>query len=141
MPTTVSPISGPLRTITPTDHGNIIFFGNASEARVGSWSVQIEMDGDFVGALVIVGRSSAKVASDANAAERPFSYRAVFLNGSTPTAPWGWANDPVTGAAYQITASSTILIPAYGFSVGFMVNCTAGKAVVYSQPVDGPSVL
>lgn len=139
MPTTVSPISGPKRTVTPTDNGNIIFFGNASEDRAGCWSVQIEMDNDFVGALVVVGRSSVKDASDDNAAARPFPYRAAFLNGATPSAPWGFANDPVSGQSMPITAASAILIPAYGFTVGFMVACTAGKATMYSLPVDGPS--
>lgn len=141
MPTTVSPISGPVRTVTAVDHGNIILFGPGTDARVGSWSVQIEPDGDFVGALVVVGRSAAFDASTANAPVQPFSYRAVFLNNQSVTNPWGFQNDPISGAAVQITGRSSIIIPSYGFNVGFMVACTAGKAVLYSLPVDGPSVL
>jgi hypothetical protein len=137
MPTTVSPISGPKRLVTPTDNGNIIFLGEGSEGRVGAWSVQLEMDSDFVGGLVVVGRSSAKVASDDNAPERPFPYRAAFLNGTSASGPWAFAADPITGLPSQITASSCILIPASGFNVGFMVACTAGTATLYSIPVDG----
>lgn len=141
MPTTVSPISGPKRRVTPTDSGNIIFLGAASEGRIGCWAVQIEMDGEWVGSLVVVGRSATKNASDDNAAERPMPYRAAFLNGTTPTPPYGFANDGLTGAPIEITGGSVILIPAYGFSVGFMVACTAGSATMYSLPVDGPSVV
>jgi hypothetical protein len=133
MPTTISPISGPLRKVTPTDDGNIIFLGNASEGRVGLWTVQLEPDADFAGSLLVIARSSLKDASDANAPEHPWFYRSAYLNGV--------AADYGVLQTAQINNSSMITIPSDGWSVGFMVACSAGSLTLYSLPIDGPSAV
>lgn len=133
MPTTVSPISGPKRLVTPTDDGNLIMLGNASEGRVGLWTVQIEPNVDFVGSLIVVARSSLKEASNDNAPEHQWFYRSAYLNGG--------AVDYGVLQTAQINNSSLITIPSDGWNVGFLVACSAGSLTLYSLPIDGPSAV
>ena len=126
----LSPISGPKRVITVTDHGNILEFGDVSGAGTGVWFLQFEPDSLFeaAGGIVVMGRSRLKAASDDKIGFHPIPYRQVFLNGVA--GDYSFASAP-------ISSSSMIHIPATGMAVAVLVSCLAGTATLYLTPHAG----
>jgi hypothetical protein len=113
-------------------NGRFGVLGNVSASFVGTWRVQFTCTEDFAGSLTPMARGASKDLHDDNVGFATIPYRRVQLAGV--------ASDYalVTGASVvNITTDFTILVPAAGLSIAFLVECVAGSGIVYSQPLEG----
>jgi hypothetical protein len=134
-------IPGPKFTLTPKgalDAGGLFLLGNTDpdNAVVGGYAIDLRMSVDWVGSIAFTGRSGvhkAGVEDIAGLGNWPF--RAFYLNGQP------WDGSVVSGAAAVISSTSSIILPAYGITIGMGVSCSAGSADLFYLPVQGPVVV
>lgn len=134
-------IPGPKYTITPKasqDAGGLFMIGNTDpdNISVGSWSIHFVMSNDWVGSIGLLGRNAVhKAGVDDVPMVGPWPFRAFYLN-NAPT-----DGSMVSGSAAVVTGTSTILVPASGYTIGMVVACTAGSCTMYYLPLMGQSAV
>lgn len=116
--------------VTSADHGKILFFGNASDGRVGTFVVQWVPDASFAGSFAVTGRVYGKPASDNGVPFDPIPYRRVTLANV--------ASDREL-VADTLTTPFLIEVPSNGIAVGLLCACTDGFGTLYSWPLNGPA--
>ena len=116
--------------VTTDDHGQILFLGNASDGRAGTFVVQFVPDGSFQGGFSVVARVYGKPASDAGVGFSPIPYRRVVLSGV--------ASDRAL-VADPLTTQFLIEVPANGIVVGLLASVQQGFGTLYSWPLNGPA--
>jgi hypothetical protein len=132
---------GPKFTITPqtaVDARGLILLGNTDpeNAVVGGYAIDLRMDTFWAGSIAFTGRSGLYVAGvDDIAGLGPWPFRAFYLNGVP------YDGSMVSGSAAVITATSSIVLPASGITIGMGFTCTAGSCTLYYLPVQGPTVV
>ena len=135
LPPNLSPIelanAGREYRVTTNDHGKFLFLGNASDGRVGTFTIQFAPDpgGSWQGSFAVVARVYGKPASDNGVGFQSIPYRRVALNGA--------ASDRVL-VSDVLTGSFIIEVPANGLVICLLVNAQAGFGTVYNWPLNGP---
>jgi hypothetical protein len=118
--------------ITASQSGQFVVLGNVSPSQVGTWRVQFVPDELWQGSLTPMGRSAGKDAHDDSVGFATVPYRRVQLNGIA--SDYRLMTD---AAVLPIATDFTVLVPATGLAVAFLIECTAGSGVLYSQPLEG----
>ena len=126
---TTYPIGTRRYKVTTADHGMFGVLGDVSDREVGLWSVQFVPDTTFVGSLGVVGRIAGKETADDDVGFGSVPYRRVQVGGV--------ASDNAVVSTPITSAGATVLIPASGLSVAFLVDCTFGYGHLYSYPLSG----
>lgn len=115
---------------TTNDDGKFLFFGNASDGRVGTFVVEFVPGLAWNGSFVVVGRVYGKPASDNGVGFVPIPYKRVSLNNV--------ASDRAL-VSDVLTSHFIIEIPASGLAVALLTSAASGDGVVYNWPLNGPS--
>ena len=116
--------------VTTNDDGKFLFFGNASDGRVGTIVVQFDPGLAWNGSFAVVGRVYGKPASDNGVGFVPIPYKRVSLDNV--------ASDRALVSAV-LTSTFIIEIPANGMVVALLTSAASGTGVVYNWPLNGPS--
>jgi hypothetical protein len=116
--------------VTPNDHGSILYLGNASDGRTGTFVIQWVPDNSFSGSFAVVARVYGKPASDNGVPFNPVPYRRVTLANV--------ASDR-TLVADALATSFLIEVPSNGIAVGLLCACTDGFGTLYSWDLNGPA--
>jgi hypothetical protein len=124
---TVNPAGRDLRII-PGGDGQLFVLGDVSYEEAGAWSVQIVPDGLWVGNVVVLGRERGRGPNTDSVGFVPIPYRLISLNNLA--SDYRMVSD-------TISQNALIQIPAAGLSIGLLVACSAGQAVVYNHPCAG----
>jgi hypothetical protein len=137
LPPNVSPFTlvnaGRRDDVTVNDNGKILFFGNASDGRTGTWFLQFVPNLLFVGQFSVVARPYGSPASNDGVAMQDYPFRRVVLNGVA-------SDRTITNnTATPLSGGFAIEVPSNGVALGLLVSCTAGGGVVYSWPLNGPA--
>lgn len=120
---------GPKFRVMPAQNGMILAYQNTSDENPsGAFSVMTVPSEDFVGEFAVVGRVPGISTADTSVPWVAFPYRRVSINDV--------ASD-YTFATAVISGTTAIHIPANGWAVGLLVNCTAGSCMIYSKHMDG----
>ena len=114
------------------DHGKIIFLGNASDGRVGTFTIEFVPDASWSGTFAVLGRVYGKPASDNGVGFSPIPYRRICLNNV--------ASDRAI-VSDVLTGHFIIEVPASGLAIGLLASVQASGGVVYNWPLNGPSGL
>lgn len=138
-------IPGPKYTLTPqgvSDANGLYMLGNTDpeNASVGAYAINFRMSFGWVGQITMLCRSAVhKAGVDDIALLGPWPFRAFYFNGQ----PWDGSMISANsiGASPIVTATSSILVPGYGETVGMGVICTAGSCTMYYLPLSGQSVV
>jgi len=134
-------IPGPKYTLTPqavADAKGLFMLGNTDpeNAHVGAYAIDFRMSSDWVGQIGVVGRNGVhKAGVDDIALLGPWPFRAFYLNNA------GYDGSMLSGTNAVITATSSILVPASGVTVGLAVQCTQGSCTMYYLPLLGQSAV
>ena len=134
-------LPGPKVTLTPksvSDANGLFLLGNTDpeNAHVGGYAIDLRMDQLWVGSIGFTGRSGLhKAGVDDIAGLGNWPFRAFYLNGVP------YDGSMVSGAAAVVTATSSIILPASGITIGMGVSCTAGSCTLYYLPLFGPTVV
>ena len=134
-------IPGPKFTLTAkavSDANGVFLLGNTDpdNAVVAGYAIDLRMDSNWVGTIGFTGRSGTiQAGADDIAGLGAWPFRAFYLNG-TPS-----DGTMVSGASALITATSSIILPASGITIGMVVSCNAGTCTLYYLPVQGPTVV
>jgi hypothetical protein len=134
-------IPGPkytLSALAATQANGLFMLGNADpeNSQVGSYCIDFRMSPDWVGTIGVLGRNAAhKAGVDDIALIGPWPFRAFYLNGV------GYDGSMVSGVAALVTSTSSILVPASGYTIGLGVSCTAGFCTMYYLPLLGQSAV
>lgn len=138
-------IPGPKFTLTPkavTDASGLFMLGNtdADNMKVGAYAVEFRMSFDWVGQITFLCRNGVhKAGVDDIALLGPWPFRAFYFNGQ----PWDGSmiSSLAIGSSPIITATSSVVVPGYGATVGMGVICSAGRCDMYYLPLVGQSVV
>lgn len=141
-------IPGPKFTLTPKavqDAGGLFMLGNTDpdNMRVGAYAIDFRMSQNWSGSIAILGRNGVhKAGVDDIALIGPWPFRAFYFNGQ----PWDGSMVAMNTALASgnqpiITSTSSIVVPAYGDTIGMEVNCTAGSCTMYYLPLLGQSAV
>jgi hypothetical protein len=134
-------IPGPKFTITPkstSDANGLFLLGNTDpdNALVGGYVIDFRMDQLWSGTIALTGRSGVHRAGfDDIAGLGNWPFRAFYLNGVP------WDGSMLSGSAALITATSAIIVPAPGITIGMVVGCSAGSCQMYYVPVTGAQAM
>jgi hypothetical protein len=134
-------LPGPKAFLSPkavSDARGLFLLGNTDpeNATVGGYAIDLRMSVDWVGSIGFTGRSGVhKAGFDDIAGLGNWPFRAFYLNGVP------FDGSMVSGASAVITATSSIILPASGITIGMGVSCTAGLCTLYYLPVVGPVVV
>ncbi len=121
---------GPKFRVMPAQDGMILAYGNTSDENPsGAFSMQFCPSEDFVGEFAVLGRVPGISTSDTSVPWMAFPYRLFSLNNV--------AQDFTTARTAVISGTTAIHIPANGWAVGLLVNCTAGSCMIYSAHMEG----
>lgn len=136
-------IPGPKYTLSAkgaADANGLFMLGNTdpNNTNVGAYAIEFRMNSGWVGSIALMGRNGVhKAGVDDIALLGPWPFRAFYFNGQ----PWDGSmiSSLSLAAAPLITATSSILVPGYGCTIGMAVTCTAGSCDMYYLPLFGQS--
>ena len=117
-------------TVTTADTGNVLFLGNASDGRVGTFVVQFDPGASWSGSFTVKGRAYGKPASDNGLGFVPIPYRRINLGGTV-------SDRTLVSAA--LTGSFLIEVPANGIVVVLAATVTTAGGTLYSWSLNGPA--
>lgn len=135
-------IPGPKFTLTKqsvADANGLFMLGNTDpdNMRVGAYAIEFRMSQGWAGSIAILARNGVhKAGVDDIALLGPWPFRAFYFNGQ----PWDGSMLSLASTPQPIiTATSSILVPGYGQTIGLEVTCTAGSCTMYYLPLFGQS--
>lgn len=138
LPPNVSPFTladaGRKYDVTTNDNGKVLFFGGAADGRVGTMFIQFVPNLQFQGQFAVVARPYGAPANTDGVAMVDYPFRRVSVNGAA-------SDRTITNnTATPLTSGFIIEVPANGVVLGLLTSCVAGGGVVYSWPLNGPSL-
>ena len=120
--------------VTTNDHGKILFFGGAADGRVGTMFIQFVPNSQFVGQFSVVARPYGAPANTDGVALVDYPFRRVNINNVA-------SDRTITNStATPLVAGFQIEVPANGVVLGLLTSCVQGGGVVYTWPLNGPSM-
>lgn len=118
--------------ITSANNGDIAELGPAGGQAISAFSVQFTPSIDWVGSVVVMGKTFGKAAAQQGVSFNPVSYRRVSV--SNVASDYALVSDAISDMAI-------ILVPAYGLSIGLVQACSAGYMDVTLWRLDGGSAV
>lgn len=124
--------SGLIFRITTANNGDIAELGPAGAQAISAFSIQFTPSIDWNGQVIVMGKTFGQAAAQQSVPFNPVPYRRVSIGNAA--SDYALVSDAVSDMA-------TILVPAYGLSIGLVIACIAGYMDVAMWRLDGGSAV